>query len=142
LLLDSLKLMLLAAVAPEGWAALAVVVGFAVAAHRRARRDDPDRALPARRVWMFGLALLGVIPVGLLIAASQLGGTPEAGSRDMDATYYLLTGVVVAQLALAAALIWRHRQRWLPTVVVAGALCWWSLGAACLAFMAITDNWL
>lgn len=141
MLLDSLKLMLLAAVAPEGWAALAVVVGFAVAAHRRAARDDPG-ASPARGSWLFGLALLLVIPVGLLIAAARLGGTPEAGLRDMDTIYYLLTGVVVLQLALGAAMIWRHRQRWLPTVVVAGALCWWALGAACLAYMALTDNWL
>jgi hypothetical protein len=133
--------MLLVAIAPEGWAAMAVLVAVAVAAQRRADRE-PDVPMPARNRWLRALALLIIIPVGLLIAATQMGDPHEAGLRDMDAVCYSLIGIVLMQLALGSALIWRYRQRWLPTVLIAGGICWWSVGAALIAYLALTANWI
>lgn len=142
LLVDSLEAMLLVAIAPEGWAAMAVLIAVAVAAQRRADRESPDEPLPGRAGWFSGLALLLVVPVGLLVAATQTGGTPDAGLRNVNEVYYTLVAILVAQLALGSGLIWWHRRRWLPTVLFVGGLCWWALGAGFIAYMSLTDNWM
>jgi hypothetical protein len=142
LLADSLAAMLLAALAPEGWAAMAVVIAAAVAAQRRADRDPVDEPELPRSRWLVEQALLLVVPVAILAASSLMNDSETAGRRDMNTVFYAVAGVVAVQLALGCWLIWRHRQRWLATVLITGALCWWTLGTAVIANMALTDNWL
>jgi phosphoglycerol transferase MdoB-like AlkP superfamily enzyme len=131
---------LLAALTPSAWVALAVIIAVSVAARRRAEGES-IASLPSRNRWLLEATLLLLIPVVLLIVA-QSSDPAIAGRRDDRLVTWAMYGVVAVQLVLGSALIWRHRQRWLATVVITIGFCWWTLGASFMGYMALTDNWL
>jgi hypothetical protein len=138
---DSFTAMFFVVVSPQAWLALAAIVVVAVAAHRRAEAEERAPAAHSRSRWLLELAPLLIVPIGLLSAA-QLSDPGIAGQRDMRTVAFVLVAAITLQVVLGSGLLWRHRHRWLPTLVIAGGLCWWTLGVGFMAYMALTDNWL
>jgi hypothetical protein len=139
----SLQLLPLAALMWTLWVALLILVAVAGFAWRWRHKDRVMPGLFSATRWGVELGALLLIP--LFILGWGLYFWPPATVAHWPRETSLLavvSGLDVLELSLAGWLMWRHRQRLLPTFGATALALWWTAGASFAASMAISNTWL
>lgn len=123
---------------PHVLGALAAIAISAVLAWRtNAQRE------PSLRHGSWELAFLVLLPLTML--GWGVAWRPESGaaaSAHQMMLLLILAAIGASQLLLAMSFVWRHRQRFVLTTVLAMTSSLWAAGAYFTARMAITNIWL
>lgn len=130
----SLEIVPLTVFSLELWAAVVLVVALAVVARRR-------NATNRGRLVEF----CALIPLPILLLAWGLFFWPSNGSGRGPHEVMALTGAqifLLAEVALAAWLVWRRPRHVVLTTAVACLALVWTTAAKFVADMAITNTWL
>jgi hypothetical protein len=139
----SIEILPLAVLAPAFWAALLILIAAAVIAWRRRGKEEGDPTRVSAPRWRLELGALLLIPLAMLWLGLYFWPPPSVVHFPYEARILGVVDVLGAvQLALAAWLVCRHRQRLLPTTVAAILAIWWTAGAFFTASMAVTNTWL
>ena len=141
--LDVLPLVWTSAVPLAAVAAVAAVCALSTFAWRKNRSAEARRSRRSWTRWGLEMSSLLVAPIAMLLLALALWRYSSNGnfghtSWGQTAT----TCLVVAQVALAIWLSWRHRDRPISTFLVAIPMTLVVFATSFTASMAIANSWL
>ena len=132
----SLEGMIFAYGLPWFWAALLVLAVAALWALRGGRVRAVDRGYSAELLLPF------VFPIAIVLWASAFFGSLANEPEGWHWQELGVFGFLVAQAAVGAGLVIRHRSRLWFTLAICVTAIWWAAGASFLAGMALADDWL
>jgi hypothetical protein len=122
---------------PMLWGAFAALLAAGLLA--RTYRRNVAVVSPAR--WSCEMAALAVGPTCMLMWGLYCWPPNGSHSPHEAAALRALDCMALVSVAVAAALVWRHRARPVRTLVGATLLLWWASGAFNTATMAVRNSW-
>lgn len=116
----------------------ALFTAFAVSLYRPATTVSGLTAVPWTRIALGFVFPLAILFCGTLWHAGPQW-TPRRGAKVVQGMIVCLLGLHI--LSVAVTSYWAGSSKW---VVVAAGACqvWWSLGAAMVALMSVSGDWL
>jgi hypothetical protein len=94
---------------------------------------------PAR--WLCEMAALAVGPLCMLMWGLYCWPPDGLNSPHEAANQRVLDGMALAAVAVAGAIVWRHRTRLGRTLAAAALSLWWATGAFITATWAVRNSW-
>lgn len=119
------------------WAAFVIVLATGLLARTYSR---PAAALSLSR-WFYEMAAVAVGPLCMLMWGLYCWPPDGLASPHEPFNQRVLDCMALASIAVAAALVWRHRARPGRTLAVAIFSIWWASGAFTTATWAIRNSW-
>jgi hypothetical protein len=124
-----------------GWPVLWGVFALVLVAGLVAQRYLQSAAVLSPTRWTCEMAALAIGPACMLIWGRYFW-LPNGGYSSYAASVMLvLDCMALASVAVAVALVWRHRMRPKLTLGVATLSLWWASGTLSVATMCIWNSW-
>jgi hypothetical protein len=123
------------------WPMLWGAIAFVLAAGLLAQRHRRHAAVLSPTRWSCEMTALAAGPLCMLVWGWYVWPPNGGYSPHESAAERVLECMALASIAVAAALVWRHRRRPRRTVAVATFSLWWAAAAFTTAMMAVRNSW-